>query len=241
MDLREVVGVVRKRWIIGLVGLVLAIVAGYETYAHRAASQYSSNATIFVTQGDYTSMASVNSGTLTGLAYLYAQVAQSDLIRRKIGAPPNSIAASVITTGSFSTGAPLPFIYLTTLANSGMAALTRTDAATVALQRYVNSNQSSTSKSQRVNLQVITAPVLGKSITPRTRVLLLPLVVFLTIVLATLGLMFIVENLTRPRELSETPASTSDRRSRWLPRGGAEADEPRGDEPAISSKLLRQQ
>jgi hypothetical protein len=208
MELREIVQAVRKHWIVASIGFVIACGLGVTAYQFRSDSQYTSTSTIFVTQRGFPYASSTQAGTgvdpglLSALAYAYSQLAESDAIRRSIGAPINSIRGAVLTTGSFSTGNPLPFIQITGVAKTASGAQVLATAATRALQRYVQSGQSAaaTPPSERVQLQVISAPLPGKPVAARTRVVILPGVVFMTILLATLGFIFILENASRRPE-----------------------------------------
>jgi hypothetical protein len=225
MELREVLRIVRKRWLIALVGAMLAIVAAYETYAHRAAAQYQSTSTVFVAQGRYPVVAASapNGANLTGLALLYSQIAQSDLIRNAVHARPNAISAGVITSGPNGTGSALPFFTITATANSGTGAQVLAEAATTAVQQYVAGSQPGrTSPSNRISLQVVTPPAVGTALSTRTRVVLLPFVVLLTILLVTLGVIFLLENLSRTPQagIESGQAAEGPGRSRWLEGAG---------------------
>ena len=241
MELRDVFGIVRRHWIVALVGLVLALGLGVATYAARGKQKYSSTATLFVTQGR-SAIASAGNATgnptdLAGFAYLYAQIAQSDLIRNSIGAPPDSIGASVVTSASFGTGTPLPFLNISGQAYTAEGARLRAEAAAAALRSYVRKGEvtAGTPVGSRINLEEISAAYPGAPEAARTRVVILPLVVVITVLLLTLGLIFLIENVTRPRSVQDVGphADARDvqtdepvrRRSNWMQGGSGRAEQ----------------
>ena len=227
MELREVARVVRKHWILAICGLLIAAGLAVVTYIGRTPSPYSSTTTLFVTQKGYGFSNGVNGGQLISNAYLYAQVAQGDLVRREIGAKPKSIVAGVVTSGAFGTGNPLPFVQLAAQADTAAHAEALAAAATKALQRYVAEGQAAlhTPESLRAQIQVLNAPTPGKRPAARTRVVIMPAIVFLTVILLSLGAIFAIENLSTTtgsidsRLLVDSKAGT---RSRWsaLPSNG---------------------
>ena len=236
MELRELGRVIRKRWVVALIGLALAIGLAVLTYENGPARKYTSNATVFVTQAGFpfanppSTGASVNGAQLTSYAYLYSQIAQSDAIRAEIGAPLNAITATPLTTGAFGTGEGLPFIGLTVTASSPHEAQFLATHLTLALNRYIvdGENANHTPTTERVQLQTISAPQPGKAVASRRRVVILPAVVFITIILLTLGLLFMLENWSRREEegapeyeqraAGSTPgaAGSTPGRSRWI-------------------------
>ena len=213
MELRDLAGIVRRRWLVALVGLVLAIGLGFVTYLKRSDNSYTSTTTVFVTQQGFpfasptTSGTGVNPGELSTLAFLYAQIAQSDSILRSIGAPFNSISATVATSGAFGSGNALPFINLTGTATTAGEAQQLATSVTSALRRYVIAGEqaANTPAGQRVDLQVLNAAPRGKPVAARTRVVILPGVVFLTVILVFLGFIFMLENMSKPRETKVEP------------------------------------
>ncbi len=168
MDLQEVTRTIRRHWIIAVLGLALAVGLGALTYTARGKSKYTSTATLFVRQGKFPYAGSISNAAandnLTNLAFLYAQIAQSDVIRETIGAPPNTLAASVVTSGAFSSGVSLPFLDIAAEDYSPAGAQRRAQATVSALRRYVLQGELSagTPVSSRVSLQEITAAQPGK-------------------------------------------------------------------------------
>lgn len=144
--------------------------------------------------------------------FVYAQLLQSDQIRRQIRAPINAIAANVVTTGAFSTGNALPFLAITATAPSSTGAQALAARAAAGIQRYVSVGQvaAQTPAAARVSLTLVNAPLPGKPVTTRTRVVVLPGIVFITVLIATLGLLLVLENLARPDETAKSSQQAGD-------------------------------
>ena len=75
------------------------------------------------------------------------------------------------------------------------------DHASEALKAYVAQDQASASPRQKVFLQTLSEPT--NPVVSKGRTLTLPIVLFLSVLVATLGLAFILENL-RPRSRAST-------------------------------------
>jgi hypothetical protein len=151
---------------------------------------------------------------LSALTDLYSQFANSDDVKRIMrsdGAPKTwSIsAAPVVPTIQ---GATLPVISLAGRANSADGAVSAVEYGRRALVEYVQ-HQEQLGKiptNQRINLQSMqraTAPVV---VQPRKKTL--AVVVFAAVLVATIGLAFILENL-RPRVRAVAPAAPAFRAS----------------------------
>jgi hypothetical protein len=225
MELLGVARTVRRHWMVAIVGLVLAVGLAYVTYTNRAPSPFTSTTTLLVTQPGllYGTTSEANPTGLYPYAYLYAQIAQGDKIRTAIKAPPGSITTAVATTGAFGSGNPLPFLFLTAKAPTSAGARSLAAAATQALREYVTSGQelSHVPKGSRVLLDVVTAAPAGEQVGARRRVVILPGVVFLTVILVALGVMFGLENVSQAPEEARSGSKPTQHR-RWLP--GAETD-----------------
>jgi hypothetical protein len=150
---------------------------------------------------------SVNLASLTDL---YSQFANGDDVRRLMrdeGAPAtwSITAAPAVPTIQY---AALPVITLAGHATSANGAVSAVEYGRRALVKYVKLQQQAGKipTDQRINLQTVqgaTAPVV---VVPRKKTL--PIVVFLAVVVATLGLAFILENL-RPRVRAVAPAAAT--------------------------------
>ncbi len=207
----------RFRWLVAL-GLLLAIALAVLSVAkvsshglsYRKPEIWQSSTTVLLTQHGFPwgravippnqSGATSGPAWLAGLTQLYAQFANSDRVKELMlrhGGSKNwtLTAAPVIPTGSSSA---LPVIALAGLAYTPAAAVRATLIGRAAFLQYVKSQQSSAAipESERVDLQVLqnlTPPVV---VQPRKKTL--PIVIFLAVISATIGLAFILEN-ARPR------------------------------------------
>ena len=207
----------RFRWLVAL-GLILALALSVLSIAkvsshglsYRKHEIWQSSSTVLLTQHGFIwgravvppSQAGATSGPawLSGLTELYAQFANSDQVKQLMlrdGASKNwtLTAAPVIPSGSSSA---LPVIALAGLAYTPAGAVQATLAGRTAFLQYVKSQQAQAAipNNERVDLQVlqnVTPPVV---VQPRKKTL--PIVIFLAVISATIGLAFILEN-ARPR------------------------------------------
>jgi hypothetical protein len=207
----------RFRWLVAF-GLILAIALSVLSIAkvsahglsYRKHEVWQSSTTVLLTQRGFpwgrAVVAPTPSGAtggpawLSGLTELYAQFANSDQVKTLMVADGGSknwalTAAPVIPSGSSSA---LPVIALAGLAYTPTGALRATLVGRTAFLQYVKGQQAGAAipTNERVDLQVlqnVTPPVL---VQPRKKTL--PIVIFLAVISATIGLAFILEN-ARPR------------------------------------------
>jgi hypothetical protein len=135
------------------------------------------------------------------LAVFYATLAQSDAVQRLMrshGRVQGTMTASPVTTFSGSKTAILPLLSINGTASSAAAAQATAQAGTTAFINYLAGQQSTAgiAPSDRVVVQTVNRAEPGVVVTGRKKTI--PVVVFLTVLIATLGLAFILENL-RPR------------------------------------------
>jgi hypothetical protein len=138
--------------------------------------------------------------TFAQVAVYYAPFAQSDAFRALLRSrtPIRGIvqAQSVQQTGSYNT--PLPYINMTAYAANAGDAKTLANTAGTAFRDYIvglqNANKIPAGK--RVDIQVISRA--HRALLSAGRRKTTPIVVFLTVLLAAIGLAFVLENL-RPR------------------------------------------
>ncbi len=207
----------RFRWLVAF-GLILAILLSVLSIAkvsshglsYRKQEVWQSSTTVLLTQRGFpwgravvpptAAGATGGPGWLSGLTELYAQFANSDRVKSLMlrdGASKNwsVTAAPVIPSGSSSA---LPVIALAGLAYTPGGAVQATIVGRTAFLQYVKSQQAQAAipNSERVDLQVlqnVTPPVV---VQPRKKTL--PIVIFLAVISAAIGLAFILEN-ARPR------------------------------------------
>lgn len=133
------------------------------------------------------------------LAVLYANLANSDQIVRLIepsGRLRGSVGAQVVSNPT--TGYTLPIIDLFGVADTPKRAVDLTRRAADALRSYIYRGQvaSRTPATERVTIQELARPKEAELIVPRKKTV--PVTVFLSVLIATIALVFVLENL-RPR------------------------------------------
>ncbi len=201
--------------------------------SYRKPQYWQSQAAIFVTQrgypwgrsifppvptgvtGAYTSPYA-DSGRFAYLASFYAQLATSDAVQaliRKSGPVRGTISAA--PGYDQRTTNYLPFVYVAATSTREAWAVGLANRAAATIRDVVKRQQESADipPKQRVVLQVFSKAQRAQIVQPRKKTV--PIVIFLTVLLVTIGLAFILENL-RPRirkvegfaEL-ERPAPTS--------------------------------
>ena len=141
----------------------------------------------------------VDPGRFNSLAILYARLATSDPILRlmsKDGPVRGKLIA--VSLRDDSSGILLPLIDVTAIADSPIGALTLAGRNAKALNTYLDSEQEANKvpKSDRVVIETVVAPRQVMLFQPRSKTM--PMVVFLAVMFATVGLAFLLENI-RPR------------------------------------------
>ena len=161
-----------------------------------------------------TSQTFADPNRLASLASLYAQLVNGDDVqaRLRLGSTDKVVAAPVadMTTG-YATQLPILSIDATAL-SPGRAQSLAARAAAV-FMRFIGSQQrrAGIPNGQRVRLELLNRPL--RPLLLQGRKLTLPIVVFATVLIATLGLAFILENLRPLVRVVETDTA----------RAGAEA------------------
>jgi hypothetical protein len=223
-----------SKWIVAC-GLVLAVVLTFLSFAklswkhgtwssptvsYRKSEVWQNGATLLITQQGFpegrtifpssAKVPFVDPGRLSYLAYLYAQLATSDPVKRLIANGhklPGSITATPYTD---ATGATQPLIELSATGSSAVAATRLTDQATNAFLRYLQSQQSEAAipDSDRAIVSVIRHPEAPFLVTPRKKTL--PITVFLAVLAVTFVLALTRENRSRSRAAANEPSPLAD-------------------------------
>jgi hypothetical protein len=136
---------------------------------------------------------------LTGLAVLYAELATSDPVHRLMlrdGPIKGEIVATPLTVGD--NRVPLPLIDLTATATSAQGARALSERTATALETYIRDQQQTNNvpASDSVIVDQVAKASDPKVSRPRSKTM--PVVIFLVVMLATVGVAFLLENL-RPR------------------------------------------
>lgn len=145
---------------------------------------------------------------LSALTDLYSQFANGDDVRRLMRAEGAPKTWTITATPAVPTiqGADLPVIALSGRANSASEAVSAVDYGRRALVEYVERQQQAAKipTGQRINLQIVQRATKPVVVEPRKKTL--AIIVFVALLVATIGLAFILENL-RPRVRAVAPAA----------------------------------
>jgi hypothetical protein len=213
MDLRLYLRVVSRFRYLVIAGLVLAVAlaflamfrVGPNGISYRSQKTFRASETLLITSNDPN--ADPNAGG--AVAPLYAQFANSGIVRALIveGEPvQGSYVAFPIVNGS----ATLPILEIDATGPTGPGASMLATRASKALGAYLAKwqQQKQIPEVRRNQLQRLSAP---RAVVAKGRSLTVPIVVFLGVLVVTLGIAFILENLKpRPpaspiRELEPAP------------------------------------
>jgi hypothetical protein len=135
--------------------------------------------------------------SLSSSAILYAQLVNSDLLKPVLGKLPGAFVAFPVATRS-NPPINLPFLAIDGFGKTPRAAIQVAKRVSQAFRAYVAENQrlQKVPAQQRVLLTVIKDA--RTAIVSKSRHFSVPIIVFLVMVILTLGLVFLLENL-RPR------------------------------------------
>lgn len=197
---------------------------GSPTFAYRDLEQWDSVSTLFVTsqkfpwgsvlppqsqpvvprtseQQQEEGSTGVDPAHLTSLAGLYARLAVSDQVYRLMlrrGPLPGFVQAEPLAAGKDNSGSPLPMIGLSAVSTSAPAAHALAQRHVNAFVRYLELRQAEAQipADERVVVEIASQPQMPVLIEPRKKTR--PVIVFLAVMIAVIGLAFILENM-RPR------------------------------------------
>jgi hypothetical protein len=229
MDLPLFARVMKRHPFVVFVGVTLAIAlsaltllrVGTAGATYRQQQQWVSYTTLMVTQegfpwGNLSGLSPqqipyADAGRLGGLAVLYSQFVTSDPVRKIMleqGPINGTLEAAAVpaSKNSFSSD-PLPFVRIAALSPSANEAPVLATRAADALTTYLEAQQTAAAikPSARVLLQTSTAATTATLYKKRSKAL--PIVVLLSLLIATILVAFVVENV-RARE--DVDRSSSD-------------------------------
>ena len=215
MDIRLFAQVIWRHKLLVVLGLVVAIalaelsvvsVSPGGTIKYRHAELLSSTTQLQVTgkgfpDGRLGTQKDIDSGKvpdlnrLNYLTYIYAQYATGNAVRHLMlldGPIRGTISADPVITGNGQV--TLPVINLTGTSTSAAAAVALTTRAATALDTYVQAQQRANhqSASDRVIIDQVNGPSPATVVQPRSKTM--PIVIFLAVMLAFVGLAFLLEN-----------------------------------------------
>ncbi len=196
---------------------------GSPTLSYRAAETWQSQETLLITQRGFPWGRTVSGGlgaapAPTGttpssepgfanpsrfgeLALFYYQIANSDAVRiiaARRGLPEGSFTALPGVNSNSVGGGPAPFLKIIGFARTPEAAITLARRGSDAFRTYLSRRQSAASipVSERVQIQAVNYARTAQLLAGRSKTI--PIVVFFAVMMAALGLAFILENV-RPR------------------------------------------
>ena len=224
MDLALFFRVLWRFKAIVLLGLSLAFALAFLSYvkvdfgngfklSYRENAQWESLSTLFVTDPNFTLGSTSEGGTadaeaaaaaaqrMLSLTALYMQLATSDqvLVMMAREAPIDGIVQTYpITSTGDSRGDPLPMMTFSAISATPERAHRLARRHIKAFQTYIRNDQNrvGVAPGKRVRVEAVRQPQVPTLLVPRKKTR--PIIVFLTVAIATFGLAFILENL-RPR------------------------------------------
>jgi capsular polysaccharide biosynthesis protein len=167
---------------------------------YRKAETWQSTATILISQKGFSwGSLQASQAAFSGLGALpsfYSQLIESRALRERVGLEyEGSVFASPIVDKSTGYIAALPLIQITALSSSSTGAITLARRTTNVFLAFMAQQQQAAHlrANQRVVLTVVNPPQGASVVTPRKKTL--PIVIFVMVMTATLGLAFVLENL----------------------------------------------
>jgi hypothetical protein len=218
VDLQLYLRVLWRHKLVVSAGILLALALAFLSFVrvggspflqYRESEEFLSYAKLFVTKDGFElgkiAPSETSSGPaiadLTTFAIIYSQLADSDQVRALMladGPIDGRIEVAPISATANSDEA-LPIISIAAFADSPRKAMSLASRQAAAVRDYVVAQQDEqlVPRSQRVNISVVKEPRTAEKVAGRG--LTLPIVVFLTVMIAFIGLSFLLENL-RPEE-----------------------------------------
>lgn len=222
MDLNLFLRVVQRFKIVVIVGFLLATLLAVFSYArispkgltYRQPKEWASHDQLLVTQpgfplGQATTGPGLQApGNLATQAVIYSSLAQSGAIRAMMlqhGPVPGVIQANAEMTAD---NGVLPIIDIAGVATTPKAADETLRRGTAALREYLVKQQTANGISQRNRIILDSLAAVGAPTLMKSPSITRPIFVFVAVMLAVIGLAFILENL-RPRIRMQPPAEGS--------------------------------
>jgi hypothetical protein len=140
-------------------------------------------------------------GRVTQLAQIYATLAQDDAVQRQIpvGGFDRIVTATQLTDASGRNG--LPFITVSGASTNASDAVRTAHRGAEILIQYINRLSAGTPARERADVRIATDAGKPKVIQPRKKTV--PIFIFLVVLIATIGLILVLENM-RPQAPTQT-------------------------------------
>ena len=219
MDLRQIGRAVAAHKLAAILGLTAAVAFAFLAYvrvspfgdpmlSYRKQSLWSSAITIQLTQQGFPEGRVIEQtdrrGALVQLAPLYARLANTSQVKermKKLGPVPGKASVVPVIDENRSS---LPLIQISSLTASDVTAVERVRRQAEAFIQYIAQQQAANhvSPANRVLLRVVNGPTTPVVVVPRK--ITLPVIVFLSMLVVTGGLILALENMqTRGRKPAE--------------------------------------
>lgn len=226
MDVVAILTVLRRFRVPVLAGFALALALALLSYyrisfdrgpslEHRADETWASYSQLLVTQPGFSwgstdgrggvtgdpARQPVDEGRLATLATVYSRLVTSDGVRaimRADGPRIRGVVDASPLTATRNSDDLLPIVNISALATSRSDSLRLADRAARSLQGYLEQTQRENGipPNERVQLQTIRQAGLTELVSPRPKTP--PIIVFFTVMAATIGLAFLLDNLRPP-------------------------------------------
>lgn len=214
MDLRHLGRAFARFWPIVGLGLLVAVVLAtlsYYSVSFRGGKPeltpsreevWQASAIAFLTKPGFPAggiRSSDSAGRLTGLAPLYARLANSDAVKQLMlrrGGPLNGTFTAIPTADTnYGTVNGLPMITILGSASDAKGAVRLAKRGTNAFIRYVEARQAKAKigDRQRIKIEVLNASGKPLLVVPRKKTL--PIVVFLAVLFVAIALVIILDNV----------------------------------------------
>ena len=147
-------------------------------------------------------------GRYSGLATLYVELAKADAVRRAFRAEaPRGVTYQPEAVRSSDGGSTLPMIYMKGFGPTPQMAQQAANLAATQFQRYLAEEQKRARipDDRRVEVVITSRAIPAQILEPRS--IVRPVFLFLFVLMATVGLVFVLENL-RPRVRTEPETRT---------------------------------
>jgi hypothetical protein len=182
---------------------------GRPALAYREPTVWAAQETLLITQRGFPEgRVSVDPGNLSGLSVFYSRLANSDAVQSQIpliekDKPLPSVTAAPAISYVAGNASLLPMLTITGEATTWSGTIQLTRVASNTFRTYIEQRQAAAAipRSQRVIISVLNAPSGATVVQSHKKTI--PLMVFVAVLAATVGLALILENV---RPLPRSPA-----------------------------------
>lgn len=181
-----------------LLALLAFVRVGPDGISYRQDERWQSVARLFATSSGnpFSESPSSSEGGIdpTTVAVLAAEFANSDAVMSRL-AKNGSVGGQVLASANQVDGEFVPFIDVAGIASTPAVAKSLASRATIAMQKFVDERQASSGvrPSKRISLEIVNTPEAPTLLEGRSKTL--PVMAFIGVMAAVLGLVYVRENL----------------------------------------------